>query len=86
VAERVAITREELALILEALDDAAFYRDARSRVLKSATRKRRLLASSPTIADPEGSADVERHRRQTQAYAALATRLKAELPAGPDPS
>ena len=38
--KRVEITPEDLALILEALNDAAYYRDARSRVLKSAVRKR----------------------------------------------
>ena len=35
--DRAQITDEELALILEALDDAAFYRDSRSHVLRSAS-------------------------------------------------
>ena len=33
------ITESDLALILEALDDAAFYRDTRARALKSAVKK-----------------------------------------------
>ena len=46
------ITDEELALILEALDDAAFYRDSRSHVLRSA--KRRTLRSHSPAIDGEG--------------------------------
>ena len=71
----VEITREQLALILEALDDAAYYRDARSRVLKSAVRKR---SGRSITMDVEGTAgDV--NRRQAQVYGALAIKLKAAL-------
>lgn len=75
------MTPEELALVLEALEDAAFYRDARSRVLQSATRKRRRLAASPATPELEGSADAERHKRKAQAYGALAIKLKQQAPA-----
>ena len=68
--ERVEITRTELALILEALDDAAYYRGSRSRVLKGAARRRnRRSPSSPTpptiTMDLEGTA-TEIHRRKAQ--------------------
>lgn len=77
----VEITEADLALILEALDDAAFYRDARSHVLKSAVKRgsRRSPVSSESAApaDSEGPAgDV--HRRQSQAYSALAARLRRQ--------
>ena len=71
MADRVEVTAEDLALILAALEDAAFYRDARSHVLKSAV-KRSSRRSPP---DAEWS-DPDVHRRQAQAYAALALRLR----------
>lgn len=71
----VEITREQLALILEALDDAAYYRDARSRVLKSAMRKRSGRSITTDVVGAAG--DV--HQRQAQAYGALAIKLKHEL-------
>jgi hypothetical protein len=79
--KNVEIGGTDLALILEALDDAAFYRDARSHVLKSAVKRgsRRSPASStsPPIVDSEGgAADV--HRRQSQAYTALAIKLRRQ--------
>lgn len=76
-------------MVLEALDDAAFYRDARSRVLQSAARRNRR--SSPTrvgAGDPEVGRDMELHKRKAQAYAALAIKLKQRSPApggGPEP-
>lgn len=79
--KNVEITGTDLALILEALDDAAFYRDARSHVLKSAVKKgsRRSPPSStsPPMADSEsGATDV--HRRQSHAYTALAIKLRRQ--------
>jgi len=66
------ITRDELALVLEALDDASFYRDARSHVLKSAVKRAgRRLAHEPEV-DP---GDV--HRSKATAYRALAVRLRS---------
>ncbi len=78
----VEITPAELALILDALEDASFYRDTRSRVLKSAVRKssRRSLPMSGSMGsstDPEGSTEPEDHRAKALAYAALATQLVA---------
>jgi hypothetical protein len=71
MAERVEITSEQLALILEALEDAAFYRDTRSRVLKSAVKR----SSRRLVADAEGAgADV--HRTKAKAYTELALRLR----------
>ena len=71
--DRAQITYEELALILEALDDAAFYRDSRSHVLRSA--KRRTLRSHSAAIDGEGGGpDV--HQSKAKAYAALAIELR----------
>jgi len=62
----VELTAEELALLVEALQDAAFYRDAGSHVLRSAVRKR------------EGAPDGrDHHRAKARAYQALALRLKS---------
>ena len=73
MADRVPIADEELALILEALDDASFYRDSRSHVLRSA--KRRNLRARSTMIDAEGGGpDV--HQRKAKAYAALALKLR----------
>jgi hypothetical protein len=78
MSERVEITRGELELVLEALDDAAFYRETRSRVLQSAARKlSRRSAVAPTGAD--GPSDAEGHRLKSQAYGALAAKLKRDL-------
>ena len=71
--DRPSITDEELALILEALDDASFYRDSRSHVLRSAKR-RNLRARSTTIDAEGGGPDV--HQRKAKAYAALALKLR----------
>ncbi|TMD35037.1 MAG: hypothetical protein E6I95_04525 [Chloroflexi bacterium] len=71
--DRAQITYEELALILEALDDAAFYRDSRSHVLRSAKR-RTLRSHSPAIDGEGGGPDV--HQSKAKAYAALAIELR----------
>jgi len=79
--KKVEIAEPELALILEALDDAAFYRDARSRVLKSAVkragRRSSVSSTSPPTADSDSTA-ADVHRRQSQAYTALATKLRRQ--------
>jgi len=62
----VEVTAEELALLVEALQDAAFYRDTRSHVLRSAVRKRGGA--------PQGR---DEHRAKARAYQALAARLKS---------
>ncbi|TMC52569.1 MAG: hypothetical protein E6J20_11600 [Chloroflexi bacterium] len=68
-------TRDELDLILEALDDASFYRDARSLVLKGAVT--RAGRPSPGV-PPMHSGDV--HREKAQAYRALMGKLRSERP------
>ena len=78
MSELVEITKSELGLILEALDDAAFYRETRSRVLQSAARK--MTRRSPVASSGgAGTSDAEGHRLKSQAYGALAARLKREL-------
>ncbi len=73
------ITEGELALILEALDDAAYYRDSRARVLKTAVKRRtRRLPQSETPGTStiqQGTA-TDNHRRKAQAYEALALKLR----------
>ena len=72
--EPMALTQDELALALEALDDAAFYRDTRSRVLDSAVRRN---PRSPAVGVERGG-DIELHRRQARAYGALALKLRKQ--------
>ena len=67
------INRDELELILEALDDASFYRDARSHVLKSAVKR----ASRRSADVPQGNAD-DLHREKAEAYRALAVKLRSQ--------
>ncbi len=55
-----------MTLLVEALQDAAFYRDTRSHVLRSAVRKRG--GGEPVPGDE--------HRVRAWAYEALALRLK----------
>jgi len=66
LAKTVELTAEDVALLVEALQDAAFYRDTRSHVLRSAVRRRGGA--------PEGR---DEHRAKARAYEALALRLKA---------
>jgi hypothetical protein len=78
------ITDTELALILEALEDAAYYRDARSHVLKSAVRRtNRRSGASPTPPTDSGSLDV--HQRKAKAYQALAASSRTSLLKGGAP-
>ena len=67
------INRDELELILEALDDASFYRDARSHVLKSAVKRSGRRSADGPQAD---SGDV--HREKAQAYRALMGKLRSD--------
>jgi hypothetical protein len=64
------VSEDDLALILEALEDAAYYRDTRSRVLDSAVR--RHARHSP----PAPRSDDDQHRVKARAYNALALKLK----------
>jgi hypothetical protein len=64
----VELTDEEIELIIEALHDAAFYRDSRAHVMRSVVRRKR----------PESNSDAagEEHRSQARAYEALVLKLK----------
>ena len=66
------ISQEQLTLILEALQDAAFYRDSRSRVLKSAVNK--TIRRTNAMVPHGGGADI--HREKALAYHALADKLR----------
>lgn len=68
---------EDLALIIEALDEAAIFHDARSRAIGAAARRsaRRFPGRA---ADP--GAGREADRQKAGDYAALAARLKAHRP------
>ena len=66
----VEITEEELALLLDALGDAAFYRDTRARVLKMAVR-RAARRGPPTESGRED------HQAKARAYEALAIKLRS---------
>ena len=68
------IDEADLALIIEALEEAAMFHDARSRVIDTAARKsaRRFPGRAA-----EPGAGREADRRKAQAYAALAARLKS---------
>jgi hypothetical protein len=63
------VSEDDLALIIEALEDAAFYRDTRSRVLDSAVRRHTRQPSAPR-------SDDDQHRDRARAYNALALKLK----------
>jgi hypothetical protein len=64
-------------LIIEALEEAAMFHDARSRVIDTAARRsaRRFPGRA---ADPGTGREVDRQRALD--YAALAARLKARRP------
>ena len=65
MADSTEITRNELDLILDALGDAVFYRDARAHVLRGAVRRR------------GGDAEAgDEHRRKARAYEELARRRR----------
>jgi hypothetical protein len=66
----VELTEEELALILEALGDATFYRDTRARVLQMAVRRAARRG-------PGAGSDREDHQAKARAYEALAIKLRS---------
>jgi hypothetical protein len=70
----VELSEAELALILESLDDAAYYRETRSRVLESSVR-RASGRGVPTATESSGGGAGE-HRAKARAYGALAARLR----------
>ena len=73
MAGKVEILADEVALIVEALEDAAYFRDSRSRAIKSAVRRRsRSLSPKPGA---EGDAP-EPDRLKAKAYEALAIKLR----------
>jgi len=65
MADRVEIGGQKLALVLEALDDAAYYRETRSRVLEGAVRRRGRESDAS-----------EAHRHKAKAYSMLAIKLR----------
>ena len=67
----VELDDADVALILEALEDAAVYRDARSRVLDMAVRRQGRRGSAPAAT----GGGIEAHHDKSIAYAALARRL-----------
>lgn len=67
------LTEDELQLIIEALEEAAMFHDARSRVIDTAAR--RSARRFPGRAAEPG-VRREEDRRKAQGYAALAARLK----------
>lgn len=73
------VTDDQLSLILDALEDAAFYRDTRSRVLDSAVRRvsRRPISALRS--------ENDEHREKARAYTALSTKLKERWRGGTRP-
>jgi hypothetical protein len=69
----IELSDEEVAVLLQALEDAAVYRDARSHVLQSAVRRRDRRSSAPSASAQDAGAE---HRRQARAYQALALKLR----------
>jgi hypothetical protein len=68
----VEVSDADLRLILQALEDAAVYRDARSRVLDSAVRRHTRRTGAATARPAEDA-----NRDKVRAYSALALKLKA---------
>ena len=68
------VSDSDLALIIQALEEAAMWQDARSRVIDTASR--RSARRYPGRAVDPGAAR-ESDRQKAREYAALATRLKA---------
>jgi hypothetical protein len=73
---KVQLTDGDLALVLEALDDAAYFREARSRVVKAAVKRRMQRFGSARVGTegaPSGAVD----RDKAKAFQALAIKLRA---------
>ena len=73
MADPVEISRADLELILEALEEAAFFHDARSRVVGTAARRSRRKYPSRL---PEPIAEQDPGRRKALEYVALAAKLR----------
>jgi hypothetical protein len=70
------ISDSDLALIIQALEEAAMWHDARSRVVDTAARRSARRFPGRAI-DPGTSREVDREKARD--YAALAAKLKANL-------
>jgi len=74
VTKRVELSDEELTLLLDALEEAAFFRDARSRVIDSAVRRQARRRDPAGV--PSQSETGDEHRDRMAAYQALRTKLR----------
>lgn len=68
----IEVTDDELALLLNALEEAAFFRDARSNVVRSAVRRRDRRTGAP--AGTDATTGVE-HQQRARTYQTLAAKL-----------
>ena len=68
----IELTDEELVLLLEALEEVTFFRDARSNVVRAAVRRRDRRLGSPETRT--GEVDDE-HQRKASDYQALAAKV-----------
>ena len=69
----IELSEGDVHLLLQALEDAVAYRDARSHVLKSAIRRRERQITGSSRRDSD--AGVE-HRDRVRAYEELARKLR----------
>jgi hypothetical protein len=69
----IELSQDEVALLLQALEDAVAYRDARSHVVQSAVRRRERRAGGSSRLESDAGAD---HRDRVRAYEALALKLR----------
>ena len=67
------VSESDLALIIQALEEAAMWQDARSRVIDTAGRSARRFPGR--AAEPATGRDADRQKARD--YAALAARLRA---------
>lgn len=74
MAKRVELTDEDLALLLDALEEAAFFRDARSRVVDSAVRRQARRRDPAGVSARSETGDE--HRDRMAAYQALREKLQ----------
>jgi hypothetical protein len=74
VPETNDISPDDLALIIQALEEAAMFHDARSRVIDTASRRSARRYPGRAV-DP--GAGREADRQKARDYAALAAKLKA---------
>jgi len=74
VTKRVELSDEELGLLVDALEEAAFFRDARSRVVDSAVRRQARRRDPAGV--PSRSETGDEHRDRMAAYQALRAKLR----------